>query len=303
VAAGESERSRSLTRARRLLIPDGDGPRSSDARAAVRGDLQLLAVTDRKIREMPGGWARLDPHPSLASRYGGLRTDLPYEAVGESAGAPLVADDKRLVPAFELLVDGQKAGPDLASAILGIRCSDDMDRAARFQLHISDVGRKWTKSDKFKPGTAVEIKLGYVGEAEDGLQGRGADAGSGAHPARSDAPGGRRVRQRAGLHQRDPDRFVGSCRHSQPMPGAGDSRSGDLHSVSFGAGICSPFAAPVLQAFLTVREVAARLSVSTATVYKLCTTHQLPCVRVLGAIRIAPADVAAYIRRARDLTV
>jgi len=59
----------------------------------------------------------------------------------------------------------------------------------------------------------------------------------------------------------------------------------------------------VLQAFLTVREVAARLSVSTATVYKLCTTHQLPCVRVLGAIRIAPADVAAYIRRARDLTV
>src|SRR5207237_6128210 len=39
-----------------------------------------------------------------------------------------------------------------------------MDRAARFQLHISDVGRKWTKSDKFKPGTAIEIKLGYVGQ-------------------------------------------------------------------------------------------------------------------------------------------
>ena len=69
-----------------------------------------------------------------------------------------MADDKRLVPAFELLVDGQKAGPDLASAVIGIRCSDDMDRAGRFQLHISDVGRKWTKSDKFKPGTEIEIK-------------------------------------------------------------------------------------------------------------------------------------------------
>src|SRR5712672_419290 len=39
-----------------------------------------------------------------------------------------------------------------------------MDRAARFQLHLSDVGRKWTKSDKFKPGTAIEIKLGYPGK-------------------------------------------------------------------------------------------------------------------------------------------
>src|SRR5712672_4192453 len=39
-----------------------------------------------------------------------------------------------------------------------------MDRAARFQLHVSDVGRKWTKSNKFKPGTAIEIKLGYPGK-------------------------------------------------------------------------------------------------------------------------------------------
>ncbi|TMA99219.1 MAG: phage late control D family protein, partial [Deltaproteobacteria bacterium] len=68
------------------------------------------------------------------------------------------------MPAFELLVDGQKADPELAGSVIGIRCSDDMDRAARFQLHISDVGRKWTKSDKFKPGTAIEIKLGYVGQ-------------------------------------------------------------------------------------------------------------------------------------------
>jgi excisionase family DNA binding protein len=44
----------------------------------------------------------------------------------------------------------------------------------------------------------------------------------------------------------------------------------------------------VLHDFLTVREVAARGKVSTATVYKLCAGGQLPYVRVLGSIRIAP---------------
>ena len=58
----------------------------------------------------------------------------------------------------------------------------------------------------------------------------------------------------------------------------------------------------MLQGLLTVREVARQLGVSTATVYKLCTMRQLPCVRVFGALRIAPADVAAYITRVRDLT-
>jgi len=38
------------------------------------------------------------------------------QAAEAKAGAPLVAaDDKRLVPAFELLVDGQKADPELAA--------------------------------------------------------------------------------------------------------------------------------------------------------------------------------------------
>jgi excisionase family DNA binding protein len=50
----------------------------------------------------------------------------------------------------------------------------------------------------------------------------------------------------------------------------------------------------VLQGFLTVRDVAAQLCVSTATVYKLCAARQLPYVRVLGAIRIAPDDLAAF---------
>src|SRR5207237_2700457 len=83
----------------------------------------------------------------------------------------------------------------------------------------------------------------------------------------------------------------------------GDSGSADLHSVSFGARFCSPFAAPVLlQGFLTVREVAARLSVSTATVYKLCAAGKLAHVRVLGAIRVAPVNLAAFIERQSILT-
>ena len=93
------------------------------------------------------------------------------------------------------------------------------------------------------------------------------------------------------------DVFVGSCKHSQAVASPGDSGSADLHSVSFGARFCSPFAAPVQQDFLTVREVAARLSVSRATVYKLCAAGELAHVRVLGAIRVAPVNLAAFIER------
>ena len=55
----------------------------------------------------------------------------------------------------------------------------------------------------------------------------------------------------------------------------------------------------MLQGFLTVREVAARLSVSTATVYKLCTRGEIAYVRILGAIRVAPDDLAALVARRR----
>jgi len=50
---------------------------------------------------------------------------------------------------------------------------------------------------------------------------------------------------------------------------------------------------------LSVREIAARLGVSTATVYKLCGHGELPHVRVSNAIRIAPADLAEFIARWR----
>ena len=50
---------------------------------------------------------------------------------------------------------------------------------------------------------------------------------------------------------------------------------------------------------LSVREVAARLSISTATIYMLCERGELSHVRVSNAIRIAPADLVDFIARGR----
>jgi excisionase family DNA binding protein len=52
-------------------------------------------------------------------------------------------------------------------------------------------------------------------------------------------------------------------------------------------------------ALLTVRDVAAQLGVCTATVYQLVGDGQLPHVRVLNAIRVAPGDLAAFIEARR----
>ena len=46
---------------------------------------------------------------------------------------------------------------------------------------------------------------------------------------------------------------------------------------------------------LSVREIAARLGVSTATVYSLCERGELPHVRVSNAIRIAPTDLVTFV--------
>ncbi len=46
---------------------------------------------------------------------------------------------------------------------------------------------------------------------------------------------------------------------------------------------------------LSVREAAEQLGLCTATVYGLCADKALPHVRILNAVRIAPADLAAFI--------
>ena len=50
---------------------------------------------------------------------------------------------------------------------------------------------------------------------------------------------------------------------------------------------------------LSVRQVADRLGVCTATVYTLCERNELAHVRVLNAIRVAPADLARFVATAR----
>jgi excisionase family DNA binding protein len=55
-------------------------------------------------------------------------------------------------------------------------------------------------------------------------------------------------------------------------------------------------AVPGGNALLTVREMAAILRVCRDTVYRLCAKGQLPHVRLLNDIRIAPADLDSFLR-------
>ncbi len=50
---------------------------------------------------------------------------------------------------------------------------------------------------------------------------------------------------------------------------------------------------------LSVREAAEQLGLSRATVYRLCADSALPHIRILNAIRIAPADLEAFIETRR----
>ena len=50
---------------------------------------------------------------------------------------------------------------------------------------------------------------------------------------------------------------------------------------------------------LNVREAAEQLGLCTATVYGLCAEGALPHVRILNAIRIAPADLTAFVAARR----
>ena len=53
---------------------------------------------------------------------------------------------------------------------------------------------------------------------------------------------------------------------------------------------------------LTVRAVASRLGVSTATVYKLVAHGDLPHVRVSNAIRVIPDDLDSFLAKQRQAT-
>ena len=58
-----------------------------------------------------------------------------------------------------------------------------------------------------------------------------------------------------------------------------------------------PVQGPLVPSLLTVRQVAALLSVSETTVYRLKRRGQISCVKVGGSLRFRPADVADYQNR------
>jgi excisionase family DNA binding protein len=51
--------------------------------------------------------------------------------------------------------------------------------------------------------------------------------------------------------------------------------------------------------YFTAREVAARLRVCTATVYRLCDSGKLAHVRVSNAVRVGEDDLRAFLRKER----
>src|SRR5439155_3261819 len=108
-------------------------------------------------------WHPLDQDRPLAGNYGSPSSTFVL-TLRSSARSSCLADDKNLVPDFQLMVDGTAADAELKGSVIGIRVTDDMDKSSRFWVHLSDVDRKWTKQNKFKPGTAIEIKLGFIGQ-------------------------------------------------------------------------------------------------------------------------------------------
>jgi len=53
------------------------------------------------------------------------------------------------------------------------------------------------------------------------------------------------------------------------------------------------------ETLLSVRQVAQLLHVSTTTIYRLCEAGELAHLRVSHAVRIAPADLVAYLKKKR----
>jgi excisionase family DNA binding protein len=88
-----------------------------------------------------------------------------------------------------------------------------------------------------------------------------------------------------------------TCKDVQPVAIPADPVSDAVQRSRENPLLFEDFATPLLRsrravgaaapgAFLTVREAARRLKVSTATVYKACARGEMPCVRVVNVLRI-----------------
>ena len=99
--------------------------------------------------------------------------------------------------------------------------------------------------------------------------------------------------------QDEPDAGVASggteWQAAEFSPGDDDA---PVHRVAPSAPGVSQFGAPVVRAearLLTVTEIAVRLGVCRATVYRLCDEGKLTHIRISGAIRVDDLDLEAFI--------
>jgi len=97
--------------------------------------------------------------------------------------------------------------------------------------------------------------------------------------------------------QADPHGVVPGGTASYPFDNTGNATDAGFHMVAPFPPDATPFGALVVQELpgplLTVGEVAARLRVSRATVYRLVRLGTLPALRVSNSIRV-PRDALAW---------
>ena len=91
----------------------------------------------------------------------------------------------------------------------------------------------------------------------------------------------------------------------QAVERTGASEAADSDTVAPGGYVETPFGAPVVrdlppdpgphERLLTVRQVAARLGVSTALVYGLCESKELQSLRIGGTFRFHEAALQSFL--------
>ena len=109
------------------------------------------------------------------------------------------------------------------------------------------------------------------------------------------------------------DGFPSVGTRSHPADNTGRPQSPISHTLAPSGTVTTAHGAPVVRTgglraqlravrggadhLLTIRDVATRLGVSTATVYALCDRGELAHVRISNAIRVAPTDLAAFVEQ------
>ena len=94
---------------------------------------------------------------------------------------------------------------------------------------------------------------------------------------------------------------------SQEPEITGDAELAASDGVAESGCVETPFGAPVVrrigpdpgphERLLTVREVAARLGVCTALIYRLCARDELAVLRIGGALRFYPKSIESFVAR------